>query len=35
MALIELLSWHLPGGTSKTIKNVASIASVLAEIKDS
>ena len=35
MALIEVLYWHLPGGTGKTLKNMASIASDLVKIKDS
>jgi len=35
MALIEVLSWHLPGGTGKTIINMASVASDLVKIEDS
>lgn len=35
MALIELLSWQLPGRTGKTIKSVASVAIDLTKIEDS
>lgn len=35
MALTEILSWQLPGGTGKTITYMASVASDLANIEDS
>jgi len=34
VALIEVLYWHLPGGTG-SLKNMASTASDLAKIEDS
>jgi len=35
MALIELLSWHLPVTAGKTIKSVASVANDITKIEDS